>query len=1613
MSTERITQYNQKDLSLVKSKTIFTNFGKGKHTDHVELHVYSGENVLESNYNVKSYNIDQKETGQIAPSIKLAIHSDIRSMGYQSGTFGIKYNFLRCLVGDPNNNLYIDEISNDRREIRVRPIDDDLDLSDDFLEFGERIEGSELSSHTFWPDIRLNFGEDTLLLAVNWGMDYDAYPNFPHSMVFKLYEPLPDELEDGDKFWICQSIAEPIQEDIKLTTEARGFSSNTLAPPDFSIPAQFDPPKPTGYKSETDILSGGEASVKNKLFQKLYSGSFGDVRINIDYNIPQQVDDSTYTGFKNVVHFGSAVTKLENFKYKLRQLETYDAKIAEVSTNLIGLVSSSATGSYYFTANKLKWENKKIGLVGTFDDFEEHLYYSSQSMVSNSLGDFIPFSWPKTGRATPYSLAAVDSVQAKEWFGQINNPTGDYYNTGVIYSASRYDGHNDNALVNTVPAHIKFSEDNDRYVTFVNMIGDHYDQMYLYTKHLLDIHKRDNPIYEGLPKKLLEPVLKSFGWQPFQSLDFDDIWSYNFGTDGSGSYGGKLNFTTSVLTKENGGVVTAKSSIIGLNGTPPYSFIWSHTPSTNLVSVTQTLPSSSTAIPKVTVIDSKGLKASATGIVAPLLSVGDPDSLTLHNSTPSNRPVSASNDQQYGSLSKDDISKELWKRILNNLPHILKTKGTEESIRSVISAYGLPSTILKIHEYGGPQKLPGRHSKNIYDRFSYSLNFDGQSNITGSWSPVSTSLDNVRYPNAVEFRFNIPDKSENKKDMVLWNTYSGSAAIWVEHTSSLVINQSESLYGRVNFALRSGSVGPNHKHRYITSSTDWAPIYDNDWWSVILNRRDPGKDHESLAFTQSINLHDHEGQDLLYELFCKKMSDFSRFGRINWAVSSSLVLSGSLGEPSKSYNRSWGGGSSTAGGNKYAIIDESRDLTLKHFLGGATSSYFGDDFLYKSASNDPNRTISGFSGSMQEFRLYANPISESIFDFHVQSPLTIISRGITSSYDDLLVRWPLGADLAQYNASHSNTIPGIQPNQVSKFSGPAGSSLPTSGYFYGFKASIYNSAVSDGYSQEEERYYTVMPRAIGPSSYSEKIRIEDNKLNGLLHPIMKREFSSFDKNPLDSNKLGIYFSPTDEIDLDIAQELGPFEYDNFVGDPRDTYLKKYTGLKRINDHYWRKHGGNPNFHEFLKMLRFFDDSLFKTVRQLVPARAKAQVGLLVKPHFLERPRILKYPSASLQDYAVRDLPQQQDQTILEGSLGVFNSMSFSGYSAGESGPFTYNGLKEKKSSNNRQGTRTGGFEFSPGIKNAAISKGKFKPENNTEREKGLDNRTVGELEGDYKYDKFGYDLRGEGSRYIHTTVEFPPTAAGTQDDGAKVWNAYYRRDAIGMTIHTPPHGQLHSHPKYGKVGYDYNNFTASSAGNVTDGHVRYGLNRLAHSEIYVPFVGDPRRSFEKKKQIYYYATAFSQSLRKAIPLFHHKNWGNAAILGGTGHPHYAGTSVPTSSLPSHSLEEAAEYQDFRQTPLMNLYFNGCKLVGSNWNMESKQTVDGGPVVEYYDVSPYKYVSSDDSADGKVLTAGEGLGESLNQRENSLPVGRRFGRPAGQNLRGATPSPRGRNFNRGS
>ena len=51
------------------------------------------------------------------------------------------------------------------------------------------------------------------------------------------------------------------------------------------------------------------------------------------------------------------------------------------------------------------------------------------------------------------------------------------------------------------------------------------------------------------------------------------------------------------------------------------------------------------------------------------------------------------------------------------------------------------------------------------------------------------------------------------------------------------------------------------------------------------------------------------------------------------------------------------------------------------------------------------------------------------------------------------------------------------------------------------------------------------------------------------------------------------------------------------------------------------------------------------------------------------------------------------------------------------------------------------------------------------------------------------------------------------------------------------------------------------------------------------------------------------------------------------------------------------------------------------------------VVEFHEVSPYKYVAADDTSDGKILTAGEGRGENLAVRPAARPIGNRFVRPS--------------------
>jgi hypothetical protein len=49
-------------------------------------------------------------------------------------------------------------------------------------------------------------------------------------------------------------------------------------------------------------------------------------------------------------------------------------------------------------------------------------------------------------------------------------------------------------------------------LSFVNMLGHHYDILYTYINHMSQINKREENPKLGMPNELLYSVAKQFGW---------------------------------------------------------------------------------------------------------------------------------------------------------------------------------------------------------------------------------------------------------------------------------------------------------------------------------------------------------------------------------------------------------------------------------------------------------------------------------------------------------------------------------------------------------------------------------------------------------------------------------------------------------------------------------------------------------------------------------------------------------------------------------------------------------------------------------------------------------------------------------------------------------------------------------------------------------------------------------------------------------------------------------------------------------------------------------------------------------------------------------------------
>ncbi len=1070
-------------------------------------------------------------------------------------------------------------------------------------------------------NIYIHFGGDDVFLATNYVSDNETFQESPYSVIYKLYDPLPEEIEEKDQAFVVREMIPELTEVVELVPyEQEDEGSLVLRKPNVKPSDSPITNRPTEYSSHTDLVTT-DTKLSKKIEDEFISGSGAAVELNIEYS-----------NYENFVNFSSAEKRLKNFKYKIQQIESN----TQESASLLGTTSAE---------NDLLILDRRIReSVNKFDGYEKYLYHESSSYASSSFGEFPDASWPTSGSTagtydSPYRPVSSSNTQFTDWYGSVVKKTGQ------LYSASLYDRNNPNRLVNLLPEHVRDDANNSEFLDFLDMIGHQFDELWVYTKALSDITDRQSDLSKGFSKELIYNIAKSLGWDIQDGKDLIDLprsafgqklsgTTYSLYTSGSADKPaereisreitkrliqsmpyllktkGTINSLKGIIScyglpssilrvREYGGMSNAKQRLpfeitrkwtraLGFSGSQYISGSWTNDSlSGRKADTVEFRFKSATGSNQLLVNKDKrwGIRLKDNGSVdnygtvsfmlsgsggyreisSSLLPIYDGEfwSVMLRKQLTDNQllPSRGVGDFGYETGSfLNSISPPFFAGANAQYGELIITSG------SVGNNYGSGS----IRREGGGQyglKLINNRNKENLDRRTYTHLYKRDD----LYPTYEASVASVSAGDTVLFSGYAKASSSNELGGAL-----ASLKVYELDSNENIVNWDEESPG-LSLETDEADGGSRASERVAVDTTEWKLVQvkkqikfpNTSKLSIQLINDSPGEtiffDDLFLKKVQPTGS-DAQNKNYSYELFVKQYD--AGIDRIRYSSKSDLFITGS-NAVSQSHNVSW-----TGSGTFY--------------VGGVTSatSSFGSSM---------------FSGSMMEFRLWNSPLNEEAFDNHVTAPKSFVGNHVSASYTDLFLRYSFDDNST---LTDGTTIRDVSSDQTTTNAGVA------AGFAGG---NLFHSVV--------DRTKTFVPN-YGPNRrMSDKIRIENNFLSGSgvsLNRVRRSDYSSNDFSPVDSPKLGIYFSPTDVINEDIVFSFANLDFNQYLGDPRDRFEYEYRGLAGVADKYWKKYRGGNNFWAYMRLIKYYDQSIFKQLNHLVPARAKTYYGTLIEPNIFER-----------------------------------------------------------------------------------------------------------------------------------------------------------------------------------------------------------------------------------------------------------------------------------------------------------------------------------------------------------------------------------------------------------
>jgi len=548
----------------------------------------------------------------------------------------------------------------------------------------------------------------------------------------------------------------------------------------------------------------------------------------------------------------------------------------------------------------------------------------------------------------------------------------------------------------------------------------------------------------------------------------------------------------------------------------------------------------------------------------------------------------------------------IWRRILKELPALVRSKGTVHSIKSIIRAAGIePDSIMKFREYGGRSTgyiIPTRAPRSIVQGF---LNFSGSlSNIpfisstpqgtysgfpylsssyligsrsepdshplTGTPSDGLFTSGSWSYEGIYKFA---PGLQHNTEQSLVRLHVTGTSLPSSEHgiVSNLVVTRGDltssiDLYVSPNFS-RNDSL-----RLTITGSN----IFDGESWHVSFGR--------SGSYTESSSS---------YYLWASRVSATSPEGTL---VTGSLFDDGSA----------WSTLSPT-------LNSSGTFLCIGPQAVGVSPSY---QFLNSSSFSDSaQQTI--FSGKVARMRFWSkqltlNELNEHSTNFEsvgVENPSINYNfvTSMTGSWERLRLDAWMSQEVTSSNSSGEISLFDYSQGNVEVFG-------------QGFEAS---SRVIDN-----ERVNTSVPSLrFDEASVDNKVRIRSLQDPSSAPNLYAETAPVYEilrsEEPSDDLRFSIEVSAVRTLDEDIAKIFATLdELDDAIGSPELQFSPDYVRLEVLRDVYFNRLTERIKMKQLYEFFRWFDLSMGSLIENFIPSNTRfLGSNFVIEPHALERSKV--------------------------------------------------------------------------------------------------------------------------------------------------------------------------------------------------------------------------------------------------------------------------------------------------------------------------------------------------------------------------------------------------------